>query len=114
MQHFKTGHLVGASPKALFYGQVIGSTVGAVLASCVYKLYTLVYKIPNQQFRVPQAQLWLATANLIYGKGFPEGVLPFVVAAFVLSVLSAVSRIALADWRWRDYIPGGIAVGIGM
>jgi uncharacterized oligopeptide transporter (OPT) family protein len=114
MQHFKTGHLVGASPKDLFYGQVIGSSAGAVLASCVYRLYTLVYAIPNEQFRVPQAQLWLATANLIYGRGLPEGVLPFVVVAFALSVLSAISRIALDSWRWRDQIPSGIAVGIGM
>lgn len=114
MQHFKTGHLVGASPKALFYGQIIGSSVGAVLASCVYKLYTSVYTIPNEQFRVPQAQLWLAMTNLIYGRGLPEGVWPFVVVAFALSVSSAVSKIALAGWYWRDYIPGGVAVGIGL
>lgn len=114
MQHFKTGHLVGASPKALFYGQIIGSSAGAVLASCVYRLYTSVYTIPGEQFRIPNAQLWLATTNLIYGRGLPEGVWPFVMVAFALSALGAISRIALAGWGWSEHIPGGIAVGIGI
>ncbi len=70
MQDLKTGHLLGASPKAQFYGQIIGATVGAVLSSFVglglfsiriqwpseltrpaflkiYLLYTRVYTIPS-------------------------------------------------------------------
>lgn len=74
MEDLKRGHLVGASPKDMFYGQVIGSSVGAILASRVYKLYTSVYTIPSKQFRVTQAQLWLATAKLLYGRCLPDGV----------------------------------------
>jgi hypothetical protein len=40
MQDLKTGHLLGAAPKAQFWGQVIGATVGAVLSAFIYRIYT--------------------------------------------------------------------------
>lgn len=40
MQDLKTGHLLGAAPKAQFWGQVIGATAGAVVSAFIYKLYT--------------------------------------------------------------------------
>ncbi|CAI4211766.1 unnamed protein product [Parascedosporium putredinis] len=40
MQDLKTGHLLGAAPKAQFWGQIIGATVGAVVSAFIYQLYT--------------------------------------------------------------------------
>ncbi len=40
MQDLKTGHLLGAAPSAQFWGQVIGTSVGAVVSAFLYKLYT--------------------------------------------------------------------------
>ena len=40
MQDLKTGHLLGAAPKAQFWGQVIGATAGAILSAFIYRLYT--------------------------------------------------------------------------
>lgn len=51
MQDLKTGHLIGAAPSAQFYGQIIGSAVGAVISAAVYKLYTRVYNIPGDLFQ---------------------------------------------------------------
>jgi OPT family oligopeptide transporter len=51
MQDLKTGHLLGAAPNAQFWGQLIGSAVGAVISAFVYKLYTRVYEIPGEQFQ---------------------------------------------------------------
>lgn len=53
MQDLKTGHLLGAAPKAQFYGQLIGSFVGAIVSAWVYKLYTSVYEVPGGMFQVP-------------------------------------------------------------
>ena len=39
MQDLKTGHLLGAAPNAQFWGQVVGSTVGAVVSALIYRLY---------------------------------------------------------------------------
>lgn len=40
MQDLKTGHLLGAAPRAQFWGQVIGATAGAVTSAFIYKIYT--------------------------------------------------------------------------
>ncbi|KAG5953466.1 hypothetical protein E4U53_005458 [Claviceps sorghi] len=40
MQDLKTGHLLGAAPKAQFWGQIIGATAGAVLSAFIYRIYT--------------------------------------------------------------------------
>lgn len=114
MEHLKTGQLVGASPEGLFYGQIIGSVLGAVFSSWVYKLFTSTStSLPSEQFPVPNAQLWLATVNLIYGKGLPAGSWAFSLAGFFLSAGFAVVKIATSKRKWSQYIPGGIAVGIG-
>ena len=57
MQDLKTGHLLGASPKVQFYGQMIGSLWSAILSAAIYKLYTRVYEIPGDIFQIPTAQV---------------------------------------------------------
>lgn len=59
MQDLKTGHLLGASPKVQFYGQVIGSAWSAIISAGIYKLYTRVYEIPGPLFQIPTAQVSL-------------------------------------------------------
>ena len=72
MQDLKTGHLMGAAPKAQFYGQMIGSAAGAVISAAVYKLYTSVYEVPGGMFQVPTAYVWIFTARLVTGQGLPD------------------------------------------
>jgi OPT family oligopeptide transporter len=57
MQDLKTGHLLGASPKVQFYGQLIGSIWSAIISAGIYKLYTHVYEIPGDLFQIPAAQV---------------------------------------------------------
>lgn len=38
MQDYKTGHLVHASPRGQFFGQVIGSTAGVFVSTLTYKV----------------------------------------------------------------------------
>ncbi|KAJ5940853.1 hypothetical protein N7516_001021 [Penicillium verrucosum] len=123
MQDLKTGHLLGASPKAQFYGQIIGSLVGAVLSTAVYKLYVNVYEVPGEMFQTPTAYVWIFTARLVTGQGLPEMAGQFsIIAGIVWAFLTAL-RIAAASPSftrngkppvWRAWIPGGIAVAVGI
>ena len=118
MQDLKTGHLLGASPAAQFYGQLIGSFVGAIAAALVYRLYTSVYTIPGGPFQVPTAFVWIFTARLVTGDGLPPRVGPWAVAAGAVWVALTALRIAgmhggETRW-WHKYVPGGIAVAVGM
>ncbi|EMD00677.1 hypothetical protein BAUCODRAFT_29028 [Baudoinia panamericana UAMH 10762] len=123
LQDLKTGHLLGASPKAQFYGQLIGSAVGAVVSASVYKLYTRVYTIPGGLFQIPTGYVWIFTARLVTGQGLPPRTPEFAGAAALIFALLTMLRIygnsiqrpdgGKGAW-WVPYVPGGIAVAVGM
>lgn len=113
MQDLKTGHLVGAAPNAQFWGQIIGSAVGAAISAFIYKLYTSVYAIPGDLFQVPTGFVWIFTARLVTGKGLPEMADRWALGAAVLFTVTTISRIYGRGSRWQAYIPGGIAVAVG-
>ncbi|OCK80294.1 OPT superfamily oligopeptide transporter [Lepidopterella palustris CBS 459.81] len=121
MQDLKTGYLLGAAPKAQFWGQIIGSAVGAVLSAVVYKLYTKVYEIPGGLFQIPTGYVWIFTARLVTGKGLPPMVAEWATGAAVVFAIGTATRIwgnarkqkGLVGW-WVNWIPGGIAVAVGM
>lgn len=123
LQDLKTGHLLGASPKAQFYGQLIGSAVGAVVSAAVYKLYTHVYRIPGGLFQVPTGYVWIFTARLVTGQGLPPAAPTYAGgAALIFACLTAIRIYGQSLRRpdgskgawWVDYVPGGIAVAVGM
>ena len=58
MQDLKTGHLHGASPKAQFQGQMIGSLASVFVSSGIYVLYRNLYDLPSTSFPVPTAAIW--------------------------------------------------------
>lgn len=101
MQDLKAGHLLGASPKAQFYGQMIGSAVGAVVSAGVYKLYTSVYEVPGGMFQVPTAYVWVFTARLVTGKGLPHMAWQWALGAgCVFALLTAIRIKGQGKW-WQ-------------
>ncbi|KAF3766005.1 hypothetical protein M406DRAFT_97427 [Cryphonectria parasitica EP155] len=114
MQDLKTGHLLGAAPKAQFWGQVVGATAGAVVSALIYKLYTAVYTIPGNLFQVPTAYVWIFTARLVTGQGLPYMAREWALALAVLFTVTTMVRIYGTGKSWQVYVPGGIAVAVGM
>ena len=123
LQDLKCGHLLGASPLAQFYGQLIGTGVGSVVSALVYKLYTSVYQIPGGLFQVPTGYVWVFTARLVTGQGLPDRSPQFAIAAAAVWALLTVIRIYGQSRKnpdgskgapWVAYVPGGIAVAVGM
>ncbi|KAL1860626.1 OPT superfamily [Diaporthe australafricana] len=114
MQDLKTGHLLGAAPKAQFWGQVVGATVGAVVGALIYRLYTAVYTIPGSLFQVPTAYVWIFTARLVTGQGLPYMAREWAIAFAVLFTLTTMVRIYATNKKWQQFVPGGIAVAVGM
>jgi uncharacterized oligopeptide transporter (OPT) family protein len=113
MQDLKTGHLLGAAPNAQFWGQIIGSAVGAVVSALIYKLYTNVYEIPGALFEVPTGYVWIFTARLVTGKGLPHMAWEWALGAAIIFTITTTIRATNVSKRWHSYIPGGIAVAVG-
>ena len=113
MQDLKTGHLLGAAPRAQFWGQMIGSFAGAIISAGVYKLYTGVYEIPGGMFQVPTAYVWIFTARLVTGKGLPYMAWQWALGAGLLFVALTAARVKGQGQWWQAWVPGGIAVAVG-
>jgi OPT family oligopeptide transporter len=114
MQDLKTGHILGAAPNAQFWGQIIGSAVGAVVSAFIYRLYTSVYEVPGDLFQVPTGYVWVFTARLVTGKGLPDMAWQWAAGAAVVFTGTTLLRIYGAGRRWHPWVPGGIAVAVGM
>ncbi|KAF9993380.1 hypothetical protein BGZ79_001958 [Entomortierella chlamydospora] len=130
MQDLKTGHLMGASPKAQFWGQLIGSLASVFISTGVYKLYSTAYELPGKQFAVPTAKVWLDLARLVNGHSLPEHTVPFILGFSALfagltiltTIYSDVAFVKKQDHhgkdggrpQWIKYVPSGIAFAIGM
>ena len=113
MQDLKTGHLLGAAPRAQFWGQMIGSFAGAIISAGVYKLYTSVYEVPGGMFHVPTAYVWIFTARLVTGKGLPYMAWQWALGAGLLFVALTAARVRGQGRWWQAWVPGGIAVAVG-
>lgn len=114
MQDLKTGHLLGAAPRAQFWGQMIGSFVGAIVSAGVYKLYTNVYEVPGEMFQVPTAYVWISTARLVTGQGLPDMASQWALAAAIIFAFLTAARVRGQGTWWQAWVPGGIAVAVGM
>ena len=120
MQDLKTGQILKASPKAQFFGAMIGSIFGALISPFIYRMYTSVYELPSTLFPIPQAYVWIFAARLVTGRGLPEMVGTFAICASILFTISTALRIYLGSHRsenvrkWQPFVPSGIAVAIGM
>lgn len=53
MQDLKTGHLLGCSPRAQFFGQLIGASASVFITVGAYQMYDNVYGIPSAQASWP-------------------------------------------------------------
>ncbi|KAG0093494.1 hypothetical protein BGZ93_007562 [Podila epicladia] len=130
MQDLKTGHLLGASPKAQFWAQLIGSLFSVFISTGVFKLYSSAYQLPGPEFAVPTAKVWLDLAKLVNGHSLPLHTGPFIwgfaglfAGLTLLTVIySDVAFLKSRDRngvvrgrpRWVGWIPSGIAFAIGM
>ncbi|AQZ12844.1 YGL114W [Zygosaccharomyces parabailii] len=116
MQDLKTGHLLGASPRAQFVAQIVGAIWSIVLSSVMYICYNKVYHIPDKQFRIPTAIVWIDCARLVTGQGLPEKALECSIILGCAFALLSLVRNCYRDRnrKWLVYVPSGVAVGVGI
>ncbi|BEI92704.1 uncharacterized protein CcaverHIS019_0503320 [Cutaneotrichosporon cavernicola] len=119
MQDLKTGHLLRASPRSQFYGQLVGSLASVFVSSAAYKFYTSVYTIPGPEFAVPSAGVWLSLARLLNNGSLPEMVVPFMLVFGGAFSLIAIAKLMFARSpnpaiaACVASLPSGIAFAIG-
>jgi OPT family oligopeptide transporter len=115
MQDLKTGDLLRASPRAQFYGQLIGSLVSVFVSVAAYELYTHAYDIPGDKFQVPTAGVWVDMAKLVNGGTLAHNVIGFCIAGAILSAaIPILENLFPKSSKIHKYMPSGIAAAVAM
>lgn len=109
----KTAYMTRTAPRAIFYSQMIGSFAGPLITTLIYKIYTSVKVIPNEEFGIPEAHMWLVAARLIYQQGLPTRALDFAIGAFLIGAVFSILRILGSNRWWRSLVPSGVAIATG-
>ncbi|KAH7919509.1 OPT superfamily oligopeptide transporter [Leucogyrophana mollusca] len=115
MQDLKTGHLIRASPRAQFYGQLIGSSLSIVVSTTAYTLYQKAYTIPGPAFPAPTAYVWLSLARLLRNGQLPDQSGTFMLLfAGIFALVAGFKTIAFQrNLPHAKWIPSGVAFAIG-
>jgi uncharacterized oligopeptide transporter (OPT) family protein len=113
MQDYKTGDMIGSTPKYLTYAQLLSVPVGAAAVSYVYPLLRQMYGIGGEHgLQSPISQKWAGFATLL-SKGFnalPAGAVDALVVGVVLGIVFTV----LENTKYKEYTPSPTGMGIGM
>jgi uncharacterized oligopeptide transporter (OPT) family protein len=110
IQDLKIGHLLRASPRAQFYGQLIGSFFSIFFGVSAYMLYSSAYDIPGTQFPVPTAEIWVGMAKLMNGGTLAVNVGWFCLAFGLFGGI--LPLIIIFFPKATNYLPSGVAFAV--
>ena len=125
MQDFRTGQMVGSTPRMLTYMQLIAVPVGALALAFMYPLLRDTYGVigDNAQLLSPTSQRWVGFAKLVTQElTGPAAANPAAAARLSWMITSlgvgALVGIALTlleqKETWRPYVPSPAGMGIAM
>jgi uncharacterized oligopeptide transporter (OPT) family protein len=114
MQDYKTGHLIGSTPKFLTYAQLIAVPVGAAAVAFVYPLLRDTYGIGGENgLQSPISQRFAGLARILSAgvHALPPGAaLALLVGVTVGVLLTLLENTSVS----RRFVPSPTGIGIGM
>jgi len=113
MQDFKTGHMIGSTPKYLTYAQLFAVPVGAAAVSFVYPLLRDTYGVGTETGLQSPISQRFAGFGIILSKGLsalPTGAVEALLVGTVLGVVLTL----LEATKIKKWVPSPAGLGIGM
>jgi putative OPT family oligopeptide transporter len=114
MQDYKTGHMIGSTPRFLTYAQLIAVPVGAGAVALVYPLLRDTYGIGGDAgLQSPISQRFAGLARILSEgvSALPTGALMALLVGVALGVFFTFLE---SNPKWRTWVPSPTGLGIGM
>jgi uncharacterized oligopeptide transporter (OPT) family protein len=113
MQVYKTGDMIGSTPRYLTYAQLFAVPIGAGTVACVYPLLRDTYGIGGENgLQSPISQKWAGFAKLL-SEGL-HALPPGALAALTIAVVLGIAFTVLEGTRFKGWTPSPTGIGIGM
>ncbi len=113
MQDFKTGHIIGSTPRFLTYAQLLAVPVGAAAVAIVYPLLRNTYGIGGEHGLQSPISQRFAGFGKILSQGV-EALPPGAVVALMIGVAIGIILTLLEGTKYRGMVPSPTGIGIGM
>ncbi len=114
MQDYKTGYMIGSTPKSLTYMQLIAVPFGAIALAVIYPVLRDTYGIgEGGQLSSPTSVRWVGFAKIL-SQGFSKLPPGAMTALFVGAVLGVIFTVLEQRKEWRNFVPSPTGLGIGM
>jgi uncharacterized oligopeptide transporter (OPT) family protein len=122
LQDLKTGHVLGASSRAMFIAQIFGSLFGVVSNVFAFYILALAYPcltiLPTPEepcsFAMPAAQSWFGVSYALT-HGFLAAIPPTsawaCLVAAILTLALCLARKYVPE-NWQKFMPSPLAVGM--
>jgi uncharacterized oligopeptide transporter (OPT) family protein len=114
MQDYKTGHMIGSTPRYLTYAQLIAVPVGAAAVALVYPLLASTYGIGGDNgLQSPISQRFAGLARILSQgvSGLPTGALGALLVGVLVGVVLSVLE---SNGKIRKWVPSPTGIGIGI
>ncbi|KAJ7954526.1 Oligopeptide transporter [Quillaja saponaria] len=120
MQDFKTGYLTLASPRSMFFSQVLGTAMGCVISPLVFWFFYKAYSVgdPDGSYPAPYGLMYRGIA-LLGVEGFsslPKHCLKlsiiFFIAAIAINIISELLQRFETKYRIYRFIPNPMCMAI--
>jgi OPT family oligopeptide transporter len=112
MQDFKTGYLLGATPKKQTFVQLLGVTIGSIIAVPIFFAVTGAYGLATETMPAPSAVSWSGMAELL-SKGF-SALSPYTIIGVICGIISGMLLSTLEHTRLKKFLPSPFVIGIGI
>lgn len=119
MQNYKTGHMIGSTPKYLTYAQLLAVPIGAATVAYAYPLLRDTYGLAGGPggdmqgaLQSPISQKWAGFAKLLSAglSALPKGA----VAALAVGTVLGIVFTLLESTKLKKWTPSPTGIGIGM
>ncbi|KAL6970120.1 putative metal-nicotianamine transporter ysl12 [Sarracenia purpurea var. burkii] len=120
MQDFKTGYLTLASPRSMFFSQVLGTAMGCVMSPLVFWFFYKAYAVgdPDGAYPAPYALMYRGIALLgVEGiSSLPKNCLNLAIGFFVASIVINIVRELLQHYETKygiyRFVPSPMCMAI--
>jgi putative OPT family oligopeptide transporter len=108
-QNLKAGHIIGATPKYLQIGMMIGGIMSSLVVASVILMLNQAYGLGSEKIAAPQATLMSMVVD-----GVMNGTLPWalVTAGVVIGVILAVLKLPILPIAIGLYLPLHLSTGV--
>jgi uncharacterized oligopeptide transporter (OPT) family protein len=113
MQDYKTGYMIGSTPRYLTYAQLLAVPVGAAAVSWVYPLLRATYGVGGDHGLQSPISQRIAGFGRILSQGV-EALPPGAVQGLLIGTAIGIVLTLLEETKWKKWVLSPAGLGIGM